>query len=334
MVQVLDYSAGQAGALAIARAGYAGAVRYIGLPGRTKDTTRGELDDFSRNGRAMALVFEETADNWRGGRAAGQRDAQRARDHANAVNFPSWRPIYMAIDRDVVSPADFVAAMEYLRGAQGPLGGRDLTGVYGEHDVVKRALEGGYARYGWQTAAWSGGKHYPGAHLYQRIGTVYVGGIACDVNDILAADWGQHNYVGTVADVSSNRGDTMLIQGGPNKFYTQALGDGAGKTNLDAVTAGHSPEIARFVVSDKVWDDLEHRTTAMDAVPGKLDAIAAQLTAIQGAITSEQAAILAAISALPTGGQPSAEQMDALATQLKASLGPAVADELGRRLQS
>lgn len=317
MAQVLDYSAGLPGALAIARAGFTGAVRYIGLPDRRKCTTRAELEDFSRNGLGMALVFEEASGNWRKGFQQGQWDARRARNHANAIGFPVGRPIYMAIDEDVVTPEEFSSMLEYLRGAQGPLGGSRLTGVYGEADVVDRARDAGAATWIWQTKAWSRGRVTP-AHLRQLIGTVTVGGIACDVNDVLLADWGQHNYVGT--QTVAHRGDTMLIQGGPNRFNTQALGDGAGKTNLDAETAGHSHEIARFIVSDTVWDALEERTAAADAIPVKLDAIAAQLTAIQGAISSEQAAVLAAISALPTGGALNDTQVQNVIDALEAAL--------------
>jgi hypothetical protein len=56
---VLDYSAGFPGAAAIRRAGYGGAVRYIGFPSRVKCTTAGELADFDRHGLGMALVYED-----------------------------------------------------------------------------------------------------------------------------------------------------------------------------------------------------------------------------------------------------------------------------------
>lgn len=231
MAQVLDYSAGFPGALAIARAGYAGAVRYIGTPGRTKDTTGAELDDFSRHGAAMAVVYQNTTGDWQGGAAAGEANARRAREHATSIGFPGGRPIYMAIDRDIVREADFTTVMSYLDGAASVLGPGNV-GVYGEHDVVKRALEGGHARYGWQTAAWSGGRHYAGAHLYQRIGTVHVGGIACDVNDVLAADWGQHNYVGDKVTPDQER--KLLEDVAETRRLIEALNRGASNWDEDA----------------------------------------------------------------------------------------------------
>ena len=193
MARVLDYSAGIPGAAAIKRAGYAGAVRYIGFPDRTKCTNRDELRDFTARGLDMALVYEDNADDWRAGFARGRAAGRRAREHANAIGFPAGRPIYLAVDRDVVTPAEFNTMVEYLRGAAQALG-VNLTGVYGEHDVMVRAQRAGVAKWFWQTRAWSGTppQLYPGRHLYQHPGRVQVGGIECDFNDVLKTDWGQH----------------------------------------------------------------------------------------------------------------------------------------------
>lgn len=194
MAQVLDYSAGVPGAAAIKAAGYVGAVRYIGFPTRRKCTSAAELADFTRHGLGMALVYEDTADDWRGGRARGREAGARARAHATQIGFPTSRPIYMAVDRDVVTDTEFAAAVEYLRGAAETLGGVQLTGVYGEHDVCARAAQAGAASWFWQCRAWSGTpvRLFAGRHLYQRVGTVRVGGIDCDINDALQPDWGQH----------------------------------------------------------------------------------------------------------------------------------------------
>jgi hypothetical protein len=195
MAQVLDYSAGYPGALAIARADYAGAVRYIGFPDRRKCTNRSEFEDFSRTGLGMALVYEDNADDWRGGLARGREAGLRARNHANQIGFPTNRPIYMAVDRDVVTAVEFSVMLQYLRGAAETLGGVHVTGVYGEHDVCVRAAQAGVATWFWQCRAWSGTpiRYFNGRHLFQRVGTVQVGGINCDINDITRADWGQHN---------------------------------------------------------------------------------------------------------------------------------------------
>lgn len=206
MSQALDYSAGFPGAENIKRAGYVGAVRYIGFPDRRKCTTREEFADFDNHQVAMALVFENNATDWRGGEEQGIRSGRRARDHANAIGFSADRPIYMAVDQDVVTAAEYNLMVNYLRGAGQSLGGSALTGVYGEVSVVERARDAGVASWFWQTAAWSGGKRTT-AHLFQHVGTVNVGGIACDINDVLTPDWGQHNYKGglSMADLTQTQ---------------------------------------------------------------------------------------------------------------------------------
>ncbi|WP_228122969.1 glycoside hydrolase domain-containing protein [Saccharothrix syringae] len=199
MAEVLDYSAGFPGAAAIRQAGYAGAVRYIGFPDYLKCTTRAELDDFTNHGLGMALVFEHYTTDWRGGWGAGAANYRRARDHANAIGFPPERPIYMAVDQDVVTEAEFQLARDYIRGARDAAGGYPgLVGVYGEHDVCQAVSGDGLCDWYWQCRAWSGTpvRLFPGRHLYQRVGTVYVNGIAADVNDVLQEDWGQHTEDG------------------------------------------------------------------------------------------------------------------------------------------
>lgn len=192
MAQVLDYSSGFPGADAIGRAGYVGAVRYIGAPGNPKCTTVEELEDFEAHGLGMALVFERAQRDWADGFPAGQLAAMVARNHADGVGFPPDRPVYFAIDTDIVTEADFSRVIDYVRGACSILT-VNRTGVYGEFDVCARVAASGYARYFWQCRAWSGTpvQRYAG-HIYQSGRQVTVAGVVCDVNDVTALDWGQH----------------------------------------------------------------------------------------------------------------------------------------------
>jgi hypothetical protein len=72
-------------------------------------------------------------------------------------------------------------------------------GVYGPYDVLTWCRDAGWFGMFWQagmSTAWSGGRNaqlWPGAHLRQRYSTT-VGGVGCDVNDIL-----QDNYGGAMA---------------------------------------------------------------------------------------------------------------------------------------
>jgi hypothetical protein len=188
----LDYSAGRPTGAAVKAARHVGVVRYVGTPGRTKNITKAEYQDMDRNGIGVALVYENRAGDAAGGWNAGVNAAKLARADADSVGFPRDRPIYFAVDSDQVTAANFAAVSAYLDGAASVLGTIARVGVYGEYDVIEKNV-GTHARYGWQTAAWSGGKRSSKAHLFQRLGQIYVGGIQVDVNEILAADWGQHN---------------------------------------------------------------------------------------------------------------------------------------------
>jgi hypothetical protein len=192
MATAIDYSQGHPTADSVRAAGHSGVVRYVGTPGRTKNITAAEYRDMTSKGVGVALVYENHAGDAAGGFAAGQTAARNARADANAIGFPANKPIYFAIDSDQVTAADFAAVSAYLDGIASILGDRALVGVYGEYDVIEKNV-GTHARLGWQTAAWSGGKRSSKAALFQRLGQTYVGGTQVDINDILAADWGQHN---------------------------------------------------------------------------------------------------------------------------------------------
>lgn len=208
MARVADYSAGKPGAAALKRAGFVGAVRYIGQPGWTKNTSAAELQDFNEHGLGMALVFELSAGDWRGGFEAGVRNARAARDHADAIEFPPDRPIYMAVDQDVVSEAEFRQVDAYLDGAASVLH-KLRTGPYGEFEVCRRSAERGYV-WQWQCRAWSGTppQMFDGRRLFQYYGhpesgpggtpgpNITVGGVEVDTNEVNHPDWGQHTAEG------------------------------------------------------------------------------------------------------------------------------------------
>lgn len=277
--QVLDYSTGFPGAAAIHAAGYKGAVRYIGFPDRKKCTTAGELVDFTANGMGMALVHENTITDWRGGYDAGQSAAQRSRNHADAIGFPRNRPIYLAVDQDVVLAGEFDTMLNYLRGA-GSVLGSGLVGVYGEADAIDRARNAGVAQFFWQTAAWSKGRR-TAAHLFQNIGTVTVGSVTCDTNDVLQGDWGQHNLEDELSWTDSLPNPIYNKEDGGQPAYSAA--DWLVNANLKA---GRAVDIAA-------------------RIEARLDAMAANTSV---AITSEQLNALVqgistqVINALPETG--------------------------------
>jgi hypothetical protein len=297
MAQVLDYVT-RPTAQQIVDAQYVGAVRYIGFPGRAKCTDAHELAEFTRLGLGMALVFEDTTTTWRGGRAAGAHSARLGRAHADAIGFPAGRPLYLAVDQDVVNTGEFDIMLDYLRGA-GDVLGPGLVGVYGEADVIDRARDAGVAAWLWQTVAWSRGRKTT-AHLFQHAGYVYVGGRQCDANDVLAADWGQHNVKGD----NDMRADEPVIN--PHTKETVGL--------FNDVT--YETNRATWLLHDLMQQQLAH------------------LAAIEGSLSANQAATLAAIATIQAGGAPTDAQWNALETRFITELGPAMAGEFGRRLSA
>lgn len=227
-MQVLDYSAGFPGAANIKAAGYGGAVRYVGFSGRRKCANAAEVRDFTDHGLGMAAVFEDNTSRWRTGFNGGHDDGTAARQHATAIGLPTSLPIYMAIDQDVVATGEFSVMIDYLRGAAGPLGGANRVGVYGEADVLDAARVAKVAGYYWQTVAWSRGRRTE-ANLFQRLSGVTVGGIACDVNDVLQPDWGQHLITVEGADMTPEQADQLKqIKDVLGVAYDKATGQNAG----------------------------------------------------------------------------------------------------------
>lgn len=313
--RVIDYSAGFPGAANIKRAGYIGAVRYIGTPGNIKCATATELKDFNANGIGMALVFEQYATDWRGGFNAGAVNARRAYDHAKAIGWPvGARPIYMAVDQDVVTESEFASAMSYLRGAASVLGAQ-WTGVYGEHDVCARAAAEGAARWFWQCRAWSGTpvRLFAGRHLYQHAGYVTVGGIQCDYNDVLRPDWGQHLEDDMPLD--ANRDYEALKTMMQRFFAYEARPGGAAATHVNGPT---------------IYEQLGAIRSTLAAVANDPDITPAELERVVDAAVERHT---------PTPEQVAAAQLPHIKDAVRAVLGEdnidqaeQIVDELTRRL--
>lgn len=208
MATVVDYSAGVPPASAIKNAGHEGAVRYISPPRalwmKGKPVQRAEVDDFDAHGLKMAMVWqygkEQDSDVMRGWNG-GLWDAYAAQDHLNAIRC-AGHPVFFAVDFDISVEEWNSRAVEYFRAACSVLG-RDRVGIYGHSRVCAWAAEDGViAEIGdgkflaWQTAAWSHGERAPEAVLYQRPGHVVVGGVECDVNEVLHPEWGWRALAG------------------------------------------------------------------------------------------------------------------------------------------
>lgn len=187
----LDYSGKSPGATAVKAAGYQFVCRYISRYA-IKAITKSEYDDYINSGLGVVLVFEDYANNAISADndyQQGVQDAQFALQQANAIGFPSNRPIYFAVDFDI-DDAQKKEATQYMKGIISIIG-LARTGAYGGYWWVKYCFDNNLATFGWQAIAWSGGNREARAHLFQRLGGVTVNGTACDVNEALKNDYGQ-----------------------------------------------------------------------------------------------------------------------------------------------
>ena len=205
----VDYAGARPGGAAIAAAGYGFAARYLsdggpGLPGKL--LLPSEAADLQANGVDIVSNWETTATRLGDGYGAGVSDAQAAWAQHKACGGPDNRPIYFSADWDV-QPADVPNVLAYLDGAASVVGVANV-GVYGGYRAVSEAMGAGKAQWSWQTDAWSYGQTYGPRNIHQRIGTVVVGGIGCDVNEALTPDFGQWSHGG---DTSMSAADVAAL---------------------------------------------------------------------------------------------------------------------------
>jgi hypothetical protein len=183
----VDYAWSHPGGAALKAAGKAFACRYLS-PDSSKNLTRAEAADLAAHGIWAVVVWEGAAARAKAGKAAGAADAKTASVQATATGMPSSRPIYFAVDFDATE-ADQTYINAYLDGAASVIG-RDRVGIYGGYYSVKRALDGGHAKWAWQTIAWSGGQWDSRAVIRQGA-QKSINGVSCDLNTAVATDYGQ-----------------------------------------------------------------------------------------------------------------------------------------------
>lgn len=183
----VDYAWSHPGGAALKAAGKAFACRYLS-PDSSKNLTKAEAADLAAHGVWAVVVWEATANRAKAGQAAGVADAKTAATQAATCGMPSSRPIYFAVDFDA-TPGDQTYINAYLDGAASVIG-RDRVGIYGGFYSVKRALDGGHAKWAWQTIAWSGGQWDSRAVIRQGAQAT-IGGVSCDLNVATADDYGQ-----------------------------------------------------------------------------------------------------------------------------------------------
>src|SRR5512142_946191 len=180
---------------ALKAAGYGGIFRYAAAGRASVNITQEEIEDLRAHGIQIAIVNEHGAGYLLGGYSTGHQRAIETRQITRACGLQDG-VIYLAGDSEELqaSTRNMSLVGDALRGA-GDAIGRDNVGLYGSYyliDYIARHYP--WVRHFWQTAAWSRGLRHPRACAYQQARQVTIGGVQCDINEILAADWGQRGY--------------------------------------------------------------------------------------------------------------------------------------------
>lgn len=213
--QLIDFTHRLVPADQIKSAGYDGALVYVSelRPGADfdfKPVTREYADALRASGLHVVSCYQygkpgwPTPSDYTRGYQGGVADAVTALGLHAAAGGTDSAPIFFSIDEDIDLDTWRSTASEWLRGINSVLGVA-RTGVYGHSRVCAWAIEDGVLGrssteghwWAWQTKAWSAGERDPRAVLYQAVVVsgsdpgVPMGGTHVDVNDVLAADFGQ-----------------------------------------------------------------------------------------------------------------------------------------------
>lgn len=196
-------------------AGYDGAVVYVSesRPGANfdfKPVTRDYANALRAAGLHVVSNFQYGKPGWPDpsdftrGYDGGVADAHTALRLHTAAGGPDSAPIFFSVDEDIDHDTWKNVAVQWFHGINSVLGaGR--TGIYGHARACGWAIDDGVIghstsaghRWAWQTIAWSHGEREPAAVLYQTaVNTAsnpgpLLGSAHVDVDDVLAADFGQ-----------------------------------------------------------------------------------------------------------------------------------------------
>lgn len=197
MSEGVDYAWGRPGGAALASAGKKFAMRYVPYSGDGgKGLTLTEFKDLRSHGLSVGLVMEIYAGDAKQGYSRGVTLAKMAQAGAAALGLGTL-PIYFCVDFDANVgqrswDTNYASAIKGFLDGIASVIGRARTGIYGGYYVVEWALSHGYARWGWETYAWSGGHVSTRAHLLQYNIYGSLNGAAIDLDRSLKTDFGQY----------------------------------------------------------------------------------------------------------------------------------------------
>lgn len=227
-MKLIDFAARQVPPEAIKSAGYDGVVAYVSesRPGANfgaKPLTREYADALRAAGLQIVSNFQYgkpgglAPSDFTRGFDGGVADAKTAaRLHADAGG-PDTAPILFSIDDDIDLTTWNDVAVDWFRGINSVLG-VERTGIYGHSRVCAWAIQDGVVgrsstpghHWVWQTKAWSQGHREDAAVLFQGVIDTpsnpgpLIGSTRVDVNDVLAADFGQWDLDRTALAAASS----------------------------------------------------------------------------------------------------------------------------------
>lgn len=214
-LKIIDFTEHRVPPDQIKAAGYDGAVVYVSesRPGANfdfKPVTREFTDAMRAAGLHIVSNYQYGKPGWPDpsdftrGHDGGVADAQTALRLHTAAGGSNSAPIFFSVDDDIDQGTWNSLAVKWFQGINSVLGVQ-RTGIYGHSWACGWAINDGVIghsttsghRWAWQTKAWSHGEREPAAVLYQAAVNTssnpgpLVGGIHVDVDEVLAADFGQ-----------------------------------------------------------------------------------------------------------------------------------------------
>ncbi|MEU8975249.1 peptidoglycan-binding protein [Streptomyces monashensis] len=191
----IDYSDASLTAGSVAGAGYGFVCRYLSWLPNSKVLTLSEAQALTAAGLGIVSNWESDGlQSWQSGvpsdpYSQGAGHATEAQRQALANGMPSSRPIYFSVDFDL-QPSMYSALNSYFDGVASVIG-RSRTGAYGGYHVIQELFDNGKIAWAWQTYAWSGGNWDSRAQLRQVQNGITVAGHDADLDQAMAADFGQ-----------------------------------------------------------------------------------------------------------------------------------------------
>jgi hypothetical protein len=189
MSEGVDYSYDHPDPGGLSTVGKTFVMRYVGPGSAGKLLTLSEVDSLVAHHLWIVSLVEGAARGALSGRDTGRDHARWGRDHAHTLGAPAHRPLYFAVDWDLLT-SELPAVDAYFAGVHDVLPHGEI-GIYGGVRAMRWAVQRGWGAWFYQTYAWSDGSWYAGNHVEQyRNGVSLVGGTV-DLDRGRKVDFGQ-----------------------------------------------------------------------------------------------------------------------------------------------